>query len=87
MAADQPSDGAGPEGQGGDVEARLAGRRAVDLALALDDDDIFQPGPVMAFAQPFDIMDHSISSCFDAPVLAVERLEPADRAHRRTKRP
>src|SRR5205085_2199529 len=56
--------------QRGDVEARLPLDLVADFARALDHDDAFQSGPIMAFLQPSDIMEGSVGSGFDAAVVA-----------------
>jgi hypothetical protein len=79
MIADHRSDRVGQQDQRGDVEARLLRDPAIDLALALDHDDALQPRPVMAFLQPLYIVDRRIGSRFDAAMIGVNRLVPADR--------
>src|SRR5205807_10008679 len=64
--------------QRGDVEARLSLDLVADFARALNHDDAFQSGPIMAFLQPSDIMEGSVGSGFDAAVVAIDRLMWAD---------
>jgi hypothetical protein len=56
--------------QRGDVEACLALDFIADFARALDHDDAFQCGPIVAFLQSSDIVDCLIGSGFDAVVIA-----------------
>ena len=79
MIADHRSDLVGQQNQRGNIEARLPRDFSLDFALALDHDDAFQPRPIVAFLQPRDIVDHGAGSGFDAPVIAIDRLVPADR--------
>src|SRR5947209_3153110 len=64
--------------QGRDVKARLALDLVADFARALDHDDALQSGPIVTFLQPGDIMDRRVGSGFDAAVVTVDRLMPAD---------
>jgi hypothetical protein len=49
-----------------------------DFARALDHDDAFQSGPIVAFLQPSNIVDCRVGSGFDAAVIAVDRLVSTD---------
>ena len=67
------------EQQGCDVEARLELGFFPAFARAFDHDDGFQAWPVMTFLEPSDIVDHGCRSGFDAAMIAINRLVPADR--------
>src|SRR5882724_13081074 len=70
--------------QGGDVETclplDLVGPRAWPggFAEALDDDDAFQAGPIVAVLQPGDVVNDGGGSGLDAAVIAVDCLIAAD---------
>src|ERR1035438_6824016 len=77
MIADHRADHVGQQDKRSDIKARLPRSPAVDFALAFEHDDALQPRPVMAFL-PLYIVDHRIGSGFDAAMIAVDRLVPAD---------
>ena len=79
MIADHLADCVGEQSQRSDVEARLLRDFCVDFALALDHHDAGKSRPIMAFSQPFDIVDRGVGSGFDTPVIPIDRFEPADR--------
>src|SRR5215468_7914419 len=78
MTSDDRPQLAGEQDQGGNVEARLALDFLADLARALNHDDAFQSGPIVAFLKPGQVIDDSVGSCFDAAVIAIDGLMPAD---------
>lgn len=78
MAADDWSELLGEPHQGGDVKARVALDFFAGFARALDHDNAFQSRPIVAFLQPSHIMDCRVGSGFNAAVVAVDRLMPAD---------
>src|SRR5215475_2216269 len=78
MATDGGSQMARQPYQRCDVEACLAFDFVADFARALDHDDAFQSGPIVAFLQPSHIMDRRVGSGLDAAVIAVDRLMSAD---------
>ena len=53
--------------------------RTGDLANAVNDDDGFEAGPIVAFLQPVDIVERQRwFPAFDAVMIAIDRLVPAD---------
>ena len=64
--------------QGRDVKACLSLDLIGQFARALDHDDGFQSGPIVALLQPGYVMEHGVGSGFDAAMVAVDRLIPAD---------
>jgi len=79
VIADHRADCVGEQSQRRDVEAHLLGDFSLDFALALHHHDAGKSWPIMAFLQPFDIMDRGVGSGFDTPVIAIDRFVPADR--------
>ena len=79
VAADDRTQQVRRQHQRGDVEACLPLDLSADLARAFDHDDGLQARPVVAFLQPGDIVDDGGGPGFDAAVIAIDRLVPADR--------
>src|SRR5260370_35578147 len=78
MTADDRPQKACQQHQRSDVEACLPLDLIADLSGAFDDDDGLQAGPLVAFLQPVDVMDDGGGSGRDAPVIAIDGLDPAD---------
>ena len=76
-ADDGPQLGSQPH-QRRNVEARLLLDFLADFPCALNHDDTFQSGPSVAFLQPGHVVDDGVGTCFDAAVIAVDRLMAAD---------
>src|SRR5213082_3296448 len=73
MAAHDRSEEVRQHDQGGEVKACLLLGFSTNLAAAFDHDEGVQPGPVVAFPQPSDIMDDGSGSGLDAAVVAINR--------------
>src|SRR3954462_7483183 len=61
-----------------DVEACLPLGFLAGFTYAFDHDDALQTRPVMALARPVGVVDDRRRAGFDAAVIAVDRLGPAD---------
>ena len=78
MTSDDRSDLVSEPDQRGEIEARFALDLVDEFAGALDHDDRFETGPIMAFLQPIDIMEDRVRPGFDTAVVAIDRLIAAD---------
>jgi len=78
VAADDGADQVRQQHQRGDVEAGLPLDFAPNFTRALDYDGAFQSWPIVALLQPSDIVDHCISSGFDAAMIAIDGLMAAN---------
>jgi hypothetical protein len=57
----------------GNIKPRLPLGFVADFTCAFNHHDSFQAGPVMAFSQPFDIVDNGGGSGFDPAVIRIDR--------------
>ena len=64
MTSDDRSDLVSEPDQRGEIEARFALDLVDEFAGALDHDDRFETGPIMAFLQPIDIMEDRVRPGF-----------------------
>ena len=72
MTSDDRSDLVSEPDQRGEIEARFALDLVDEFAGALDHDDRFETGPIMAFLQPIDIMEDRVRPGFDTAVVAID---------------
>ena len=78
VAADRRPQKMRQDDQGGNIIAGLMLDLPFDLACAFNDGDGVQTGPVVAFAQPFHVVDDSGDPGFDPAVIGVDGLRAAD---------
>ena len=78
MASDDQPEKVPQHDQRCDVIARLSFDLAAEFTRAFNDGDSVQAWPFVPISEPFDIMDHGGGPSFDATIIGVDRLCPAD---------